>query len=45
MTLRITIRMLATITKMMNYIISITVIIPTNLINHKHDNVIQIFLT
>jgi len=26
----------------MNYIISITAIIPTNLTNHKHDNVIQI---
>ena len=43
MTLRKTIRILATITTMMNYIISITVIIPTNLTNHKHDNVIQIF--
>ena len=45
MTLRRTIRILATITTMMNYIISITVIIPTNLTNHKHDNVIQILLT
>jgi len=41
MTLRITIRILATITTMMNYRISITAIIPTNLTNHKHDNVIQ----
>ena len=35
MTLRITIRILAAITTMMNYIISITVIIPTNLTNHN----------
>ena len=38
MTLRITIRILAIIISMMNYIISFTVILPTNLTNHKHDN-------